>query len=315
MVGRSIRIIIPVEQQSEEDEVLRRLRTGQRVDHFETVRRRKDGSLVPISLTVSPVKDQYGRIVGASKIARDITERKAAEQALRQSIALKDQFLGLVSHELRTPISTIAGNAQLLLRRGERLDEAGRLQALNDIVAESLRFQAIIENLLVLTRVEAGRELVQDSVDLTAVVQEVVEATQRWIPDRLVSLAAAGGVPPAAADQTLVTMVLRNLIENAVKYSEHGSVVKVSLSLNEAGRPTVRVADRGIGIDADEIEKIFEPFYRTAPAAARATGMGLGLAVCLKVIAAQGGSLGVEPRTGGGSVFSFVLPAFVSPAS
>ena len=100
-IGRSIRMLVPLDRQDEEDEVLRRIRIGERVDHFETVRRRKDGTFVDISLTVSPIHDATGRVVGASKIARDITDRKVAEATLAESMELKNQFLSLVSHEFR----------------------------------------------------------------------------------------------------------------------------------------------------------------------------------------------------------------------
>src|SRR5215218_6864901 len=119
IIGKSIRLLIPADRQGEEDLVLAKIRRGERVDHFDTVRQRKDGSLVDISLTVSPVKDRNGRIIGASKIARDISERKQTEELMKQTMLLKDQFLSMVSHELRTPIATVLGNGQLLLRRSD----------------------------------------------------------------------------------------------------------------------------------------------------------------------------------------------------
>ena len=139
--------------------MLGKIRAGERVDHFETERMAKDGSKRYISLTVSPIRDISGRIVGASKIARDISARLEAEEAVRASTELKDQFLSLVSHELRTPISVILGNGYILLNRRETLDAADRHQAIVDITFEAERLQRIIENLLLLTRVEAGERL------------------------------------------------------------------------------------------------------------------------------------------------------------
>jgi PAS domain S-box-containing protein len=310
-IGKSIRLIIPDDRQSEEDEVLRRVRSGERVDHFETVRQRKDGTLVPISLTVSPIKDRRGTIIGASKIARDITERKAAEEATRRSMTLKDQFLGLVSHELRTPISTIIGNGQILLRRFDRLPEADRHQALADIVSESERLQRIVENLLLLTRMEATGEFKPEPIDLSALANEVIAAFHKRSPGRAITFHMGEDVPTASGDTTLVALVLHNLIGNAEKYSSPESPITVTLARNDANRPEVHVIDQGIGLSTEEIDKVFDPFYRSPSAKVKAHGMGLGLAVCKKVVDAMGGSIRVEANCGAGCDFGFSLPAFV----
>lgn len=313
-IGRSIRMIIPAQLQDEEDEVLRRVRSGQRVDHFETLRQRANGSLVPISITVSPVRDHRGRIVGASKIARDVTAKRAAEQAMRESMAIKDQFLGLVSHELRTPISTIVGNGQLLLRRGDRLPEPAREQALTDIVSEGERFQSIVENLLVLTRLRANATSALMPVDIGGVAEQVVEAMRRRT-QRPISLTMESDLPAASGDTTGVVIVLQNLISNADKYSPPGSPIEVVVTQDLAHRPEVHVLDRGMGVPSDDAAKVFEPFFRTETAKQNAPGMGLGLAVCQQVIEAHGGSIHVAARLGGGSDFNFSLPAFVQDAS
>jgi PAS domain S-box-containing protein len=314
-IGKSIRLIIPADRQGEEEEVLRRIRSGKRVDHFETVRQRRDGSLLPISLTVSPVKDRDGRIIGASKIARDITEKKEAEEAVRRSITMKDQFLGLVSHELRTPISTIIGNGQLLLRRAERLPEEDRHQALVDIVSESERLQRIVENLLLLTRIEATGEFKSEAIELPELAKEVIGAVQKRVPKRRISFDVGDDVPRAAGDSTLVALVLHNLIGNADKYSPLDSPIAVALRRNDSDRPEIHVVDEGIGIGEEEIGKVFEPFYRSATAKVKAHGMGLGLAVCKKVVDAMGGSIRVESKADAGCDFSFSLPVFGDSAS
>ncbi len=314
MIGRSIRTIIPADHQYEEDEVLARIRAGERVAHFETIRQRKDGSMVPISLTVSPVRDGSGRVVGASKIARDISERIAADEALRESIAMKDQFLSLVSHELRTPIATIVGNSQLLLRRGERLPAHARAQALEDVVGESERLQHIVENLLILTRLNAKQELMLTPIDLSELVGRAVDAASRRELDRSIRL-QADDILHVIGDATLLTMVVQNLITNAVKYSTADTAIEVVLQRSLAGRAEVHILDSGIGIDVDDSERIFDAFFRAASATTGATGMGLGLAVSRKAIEAQGGTLRMEPRSGGGSDFCFSLPLLNGPPS
>ncbi len=306
MIGQSIRRIIPHDLQAEEDEVLLRIRRGERVDHFETIRQRKDGSLVPISLTVSPVKNDAGEVVGASKIARDISAQKAAEEALRASMALKDQFMSLVSHELRTPVASVVGNAQLLLRRGEQMSASSRIESLTDITDEAERLQSIIEDLLVLTRLSAERDIGMAEFDLVEVVEDVARTARAR--HREYVLDVSSDVPLVTAAESLIRLVVQNLFSNADKYSPAGSAVQVVIRRSDQGGAEVQVMDRGPGIDADAVARIFEPFYRAASTREGRPGMGLGLAVCQKAIDAHGGWIGFEPRQGGGSTFLFRLP-------
>lgn len=311
-VGRSIRIIIPADRQSEEDEVLRRIGIGERVDHFETVRQRRDGSMLDISLTVSPIRNREGVVVGASKIARDITERKRAEAILRESIAIKNQFLSLVSHELRTPIAVIVGNGHLLLRRGDAIDAEDRRQALTDLTFEAERLQRIIENLLILTRAEAQKDFELEFVKLERLTEAAVNAFHRRKPSREVNFHGDGLAPTVVGESTITTMVLENLLSNADKYSAPHEPIDVVLETGD-DRVTVHVLDRGIGLTETDMQSIFDPFYRSAEARQRAGGMGLGLAVCRKIIEVQGGSISGSPRPGGGADFSFSLPIAVEP--
>jgi PAS domain S-box-containing protein len=308
MIGQSIRKIIPDDRQSEEDEVLRKVRIGERVDHFDTVRQRKDGSLVDISLTISPVKDGRGRIIGASKIARDISERKRAEELLQESIRLKDQFLSMVSHELRTPIATVVGNGQLLLRRSELLAEADKKQAMADIVSEAERLQQVIENLLILSRMDAGRELRLEPVHVPMLVEETVKSFERHAVGRPVTVRIDPDVPIAEAEPSLVSHVLENLLSNAVKYSPASSPVTIAVGANADGRPQVSVLDEGMGFAADEAEELFTPFFRTKAAMDKAGGMGIGLAVCRRILEVQGGTIEARSRPEGGAEFRFTLP-------
>jgi PAS domain S-box-containing protein len=306
MVGRSIRTIIPADRQAEEDEVLRRIRSGLRVDHFETIRCRKDGALVEISLTVSPVRNDEGKIIGASKIARDISKQKALEAALRAAIEVKDEFLSMVSHELRTPISVIVGNGHLLLRRREMLSEEEQLRSLTDITEQGERLRRITENLLALTRLEAGDAPELLVIDFDAIAHETVEAFRQREPRREIQLQS--GASLALGDHTSAGLVFENLISNALKYSPADSAVEVVTSVDVSGRPTAEVLDRGIGLTDEEITVIFEPFYRSRAAVRTAGGMGLGLAVCKRLVEAQGGEIWAAVRPGGGSIFGFCLP-------
>lgn len=312
-IGKSITMIIPPERLHEEDMVLSRIRAGERVDHFDTIRQRKDGSRLHISLTVSPIRDRDGTVIGASKVARDISTRIEAEEALKRSNAIKDQFLSLVSHELRTPISVIVGNGHLLMRRGDSLEQADKEQALFDITFEAERLQRIIENLLLLTRVEAGDELTLEPVHLERLAEVAVTTVKRRAPDREIRFEAGGKCPAALGDATLVTLVLENLIGNADKYSAAGEPIDVYVGVNEAGYGEVHVLDRGVGFTGTDEEELFKPFFRSGLAKDKASGMGLGLAVCKKAVEEQGGFIGAKARPGGGADFWFSLPLAAFP--
>ncbi len=306
MVGQSIRRIIPADRQSEEDEVLARIRRGERVDHFETIRERKDGTSVEISLTVSPIVDETGQIVGASKVARDISERRAAERALQESVAIKDQFLSLVSHELRTPISIILGNGHLLQKRYAELSPEERTQSVADITFHAERLQRIIENLLLLTRAEAEREFELEVIHLPRLLEAAVADFRRRHAGRRIDLRVDGPIPAVIGEATITTMVIENLLNNAVKYSGTSTTVDLFVT-HEAHAVEVHVMDRGIGLTEEELGRIFSPFYRAERAQKRAGGMGLGLAVCRTVIESQGGTIAAGRRPGGGANFWFTL--------
>jgi PAS domain S-box-containing protein len=162
MVGRSIRTIIPADRQAEEDEVLRRIRNAIRVEHFETVRIRKDGTMIPISLSVSPVRDARGKIIGASKIARDTSDRKQAQEQTayayeQMQIAnrMKDEFLATLSHELRTPLNAIVGYARML--RSGTVPEERITQALEVIDRNATALTQIVEDVLDVSRIISGK--------------------------------------------------------------------------------------------------------------------------------------------------------------
>lgn len=228
----------------------------------------------------------------------DITALKQAEQ-------LKDQFLGLVSHELRTPLATIYGSSRLLRDRFERIPEPDRAELLSDVVSETERLQRIIENLLLLTRLDAtGVELEPVSVPIAA--RRAVEKYRARHPYRQIAVSIDNDVPAAMANLTYVELVLENLIGNALKYSPADAPVEVAVLASPEG-PAVQVRDRGIGIAGADLPHLFEPFYRSARARGLASGVGIGLSVCKRVIEVQGGRIWGVPREDGGSEFGFVL--------
>jgi PAS domain S-box-containing protein len=288
-------------------DILGRLHRGEIVHDYPARLICKDGSIMDVLIDSSALWRE-GRFVHTRCFTRDVTEKKQAEQAMHEAMAIKDQFLGLISHELRTPIATIMGNGMLLLKHRQSLGEEDQNQALADVVSESERLQRIIENLLVLSRMDAGRELGTEPVHLARLTEEAVLAFKKR-STRPIAVRIDGEVPIGCGEEALVLQVLENLLGNAEKYSAPDTAIEVVLTSTQHGDPQVSVLDRGIGFDPTDTEKLFTPFYRSGTATRFASGMGLGLAVCKRILEAQGGSISARARDGGGSEFSFSLPA------
>jgi PAS domain S-box-containing protein len=324
-VGRHIAFIIPPDRQSEEDEVLARIRRGERVEHYETVRVTRDGRLVDISLTVSPVLDPRGRIVGASKIARDITERRrleaerdrllaAAEKAREQAETanrMKDQFLAVVSHELRTPLNSIVGWARMLQSGG--LADEQRERALDVILRNAASQTQLVEDLLDLSRIVTGRMRLTFQPcavgDLVAGAVDTVRPAADAKSIALVTTRAAddGGVILGEPDR--LRQVVWNLAMNAIKFTPHGGRVEIGVARRETTAEIV-VSDNGVGIDPAVLPHIFEAFRQEDSSTTRAHGgLGLGLALVKHLVELHGGQVSAEsPGKGKGATFTVSIP-------
>jgi len=231
-----------------------------------------------------------------------------AAESLRKANIVKDEFLGLVSHELRTPISTVMGNGLLLLNRGDILDPEDRILAMRDLVAEARRLGRIVENLLIVTRAEIAPPQ-REPLSLQHVIEDAVRAFHERNIDIPVVTHFHEDVPAADAEATLIVLVLDNLLSNADKYSPDGSEIEVSLYANSCGQPEVRVRDHGIGLDEEALANLFKPFFRAQAARCKGGGMGLGLAVCRRLVEAHNGEIRGCNHPEGGAAFSFSLEA------
>ncbi len=322
-IGLPILIIIPTDRLDEEPRILERLRRGERVDHFETVRRRKDGTLVDISVTISPIRDSTGKVVGASKVARDITERKEAQrlaqraslelqranERLKEVDRLKSDFLASMSHELRTPLNSIIGFTGLLRQQIPGPLNAEQLKQL-DMVANSARHLLhLINDILDLSRIEAGRvEITPEWLNLRPLVDETLRSLEPLATRKGLTLHNA--VPPEIrlhTDRKMLLQVLLNLGGNAIKFTERGDVrIEGQVAADSV---EVVVADTGIGIKPEQIGLLFEAFRQLDGSTRRRyEGTGLGLHLSQRLIALLGGKIRVESEFGKGSRFSFTLP-------
>ena len=290
------------------------LQENRPVRGVEAIAERPDGSRVRFVPYPTPLRDARGTMIGAVNVLVDVTEQRRVEEALeatstalRGSNAVKDEFLGLVSHELRTPVTTIFGNAQILRDRGETLADADRISMIADIADDSERLLSIIENLLLLTRLGSTAELELEPQVLNWVVRKEVESFTRRHQGRRVRLLGTAKQLIVDADSTALALLTENLLNNADKYSPPGTAVDVIIQA-KAGEAAVLVRDRGIGLSDAEAEALFAPFFRTEAAKKQANGIGVGLAVCRRVIERHHGRIWARPRAGGGAEFGFALP-------
>jgi len=314
IVGQSVLTLIPPERQQEEVDILDRLARGERIEQFDTVRLRKDGHPMDVSLTSSPVRDGRGRLIGASKIVRDTTERRRAQTALAQA---RDQaeaasreleaFSYSVAHDLRAPLRAMNGFAHLLLQsHGDKLD-ADSQDWLQEIVLNAKKMAELIDALLSLARVTRS-EVRTESVDLSALARDVVADLRKEDPGRQVEIHVEEGLR-ADADPRLLRALLDNLLGNAWKFT--GRVARAHIefrALPGQAAPTFFVRDDGAGFDMKYGDKLFAPFQRLH-SGAEFGGTGIGLATAQRIVRRHGGRIWAEGAMGQGATFYFTLPS------
>ncbi len=292
-IGNSISIIIPPDRLHEETTVLSRVRAGDTVNHFETVRRRKDGTPVHISLTVSPIRHR-GQIIGASKIARDISEQRRLREEADEASRLKDEFLATLSHELRTPLNTVIGYASML-EKG-LMGEAQRIRAVEVIHRNAQTLAQLVGELLDTSRIITGKiRLDVRECDLSGLITEAVENIRPSADAKNVALEAA--IPPAIsiqADRDRLRQVMWNLLTNAVKFTPSRGKIQVRLTA-EPDWVRLTVQDTGIGVAADVLPFIFQRFFQVESGRSRDHGgLGLGLALSRSFVELHGGRIGAS---------------------
>jgi PAS domain S-box-containing protein len=339
IVGLSILTLIPAHLAEEERGFIARLKRGERIEHYETVRVRKDGILIDVSLTVSPIRDPSGRITGASKIARDITQKKRdaealkslyaaaqreianrerAEKALRENDRRKDEFLATLAHELRNPLAPI--RQATLVAKAASASEAQKRWAHEVINRQVQHMALLLDDLLDISRVTRGTlELRKQPTELTAVVDAAVEAAKPVIDARRHVFTIHLPPEPVVfnADPLRLAQVLSNLLTNAAKYTDPDGRIDLYAAVAQ-GELRISVIDNGIGIASDALEHVFMMFSQVKSAKDHSEGgLGIGLALSKGLIELHHGELTVRSAGPGlGSEFTVRMPFLrAEPAS
>jgi PAS domain S-box-containing protein len=320
-VGKNISLLLQAERSDEAVEIIAAmLATDARTDHFETKRVRKDGSVIDVSLTVSPIRDADGKIVGASSVARDVTEHNVMAEALKTSelrsvLAVsraKDEMVSLVSHELRTPLASLLGFTELLYSRD--FSDERRKQYLGVMLREGRRLTDLINDVLHIQRLEAGHQTLNLSpVDVDALIRRAVAAAGEDAL-RPIEIQASPPLPLLMVDTDAILQVLANFLTNARKYSPDGGTISISTHL--AGEMVeIDIQDQGLGIPTKELPKLFGTFYRVDSGDHRLIkGTGLGLAINRRIAEAHGGQVrAFSDGVGRGARFQLTLPVQESP--
>lgn len=317
MIGKSISRLVVGGRVDEIREIIAGMVAGNaRTDHFETQRVCKDGRVIDVSMTVSPIRNSAGTIIGASSVARDVTEHNAMAETLkaaelRSLMAVnhaKDEMVSLVSHELRTPLASLLGFTELLYSRDFNADQ--RKQYLGVMLREGRRLTDLINDVLHIQRLEAGHQTLDLApADLQALIQRAAVAAGEDAL-RPINVRRTSGLPLVLIDTDAILQVLSNFISNARKYSPDGGVIEVTTKLVD-GMVQISVRDHGLGIPAESLPKLFGTFYRVESGDRRLIkGTGLGLSINRRIIEAHGGKVDAYSNgLGKGSRFEFTLPA------
>ncbi|MCA9187221.1 MAG: PAS domain S-box protein [Planctomycetales bacterium] len=315
-IGRHISMLIPDGQTDEADQIMQKVVGGVLVDNAETTRRCKDGTLIDVSLTVSPIRDESDVVIGASVIARDITQRKAAEKTLAQyacelekSNHELEQFAYVASHDLKEPLRMVASFTGLLAEEYRGKLDANADRYIDFATNGAKRMAALIDDLLNYSRV--GRmDAPFRAIGLGDMLQHVVDDLRTSIEETQAEISLPEETPRVKGSPTRLRQLFQNLMGNALKFRhpDRPPIIQISCQQCDAFCE-IAVKDNGIGVDPDFHERIFQVFQRLHTTA-EYPGTGIGLAVCKKIVEQHGGEISVESELGVGTTFRVTLPVY-----
>jgi PAS domain S-box-containing protein len=350
MIGSSILRVIPPELHEEEYRILSRIRAGERFEHFDTVRVAKDGRRIEASITISPVRDALGNVIGASKIARDVTEQREAQRR-------KDEFLAILAHELRNPLAPVRYAIAMLRQEGATPEMRSRSEAILERQTEHMA--RLLDDLLDVSRIATGKvELKKAVVELRPLVMNAVDAVRGMVQERghelrvhladeamwleadpvrisqiLVNLLnnsakytdRGGRIELATAregdeamwleaDPVRISQILVNLLNNSAKYTDRGGRIELATA-REGDEAVIRVKDNGAGFDPEQKARLFTLFTQLEPVLNRsAGGLGIGLALVREFVERHGGRVeATSEGRGKGAQFTVRLPCVAGP--
>ena len=323
VVGKPVTILIPTDQQNEETTILEKLRRGEPTANYETKRIRKDGKIIDVSVTVSPVRDARGRIIGASKVARDISRRKrleleriyllnqerAARAEAQAANRIKDEFLAFLSHELRTPLNAVLGWTSIL---ETRTDEDLVARAIAVIKRNAEAQKRMIEDLLDLARILVGKLVIKtEQVDLPSAVNAALDSVAPAAKAKGIRLDRdfQDSIPAVTGDADRLQQVISNLVSNSMKFTPEGGYIQLRLAKTQS-HVEISIRDSGKGIAPDLLPHVFDRFRQgESTKTQRHGGLGLGLAVVRHLVEAHGGTVNADSKGEGlGSTFTVRLP-------
>jgi PAS domain S-box-containing protein len=344
MIGASVSRIVPPGDEHTLQDNLEQMLKKNGMHTYEVKRLRKDGSLVDVQITLSPLRNDEGQVVGISSIIRDISERRRLEAEREQLLArerearadaenaralveeqnrhlveldrMKDDFVASVSHELRTPLTSISGYLDLMVEEGDELPASQR-QYLSVVRRNSDRLLRLVGDLLFVAQVDAGRiSLELATVDLSAVIAESVDAVRPVAEEKHIDLLAEVEViEMPQADRLRLGQVLDNVLSNAVKFTPSEGSVSVRAFVAE-DNAVVEIADTGMGIAPEDQVRLFDRFFRTAAASHMAIpGTGLGLAIAKAIVEGHDGTISINSEPGHGTTVRLELPVRTAEAA